>query len=135
VVRMAGENRDWLPSNRRALSNLGHETSRSTIAQILERHGIEPPRSGAGDDLKEFLADIGADCGYDFFTVEVWTARAARYVCSSSSCVREVRSGIVQVGRDCDEPDHANLTDGAGNPDWKTVLFTTDPLFTRILER
>ena len=43
VVRMAEENRDW--GYRRiqgALSNLGHELARSTIAQILERHGIEP---------------------------------------------------------------------------------------------
>ncbi len=43
VVRMAEENRDW--GYRRiqgALSNLGHKLARSTIAQILERHGIEP---------------------------------------------------------------------------------------------
>ena len=40
---MAEENRDW--GYRRiqgALSNLGHELARSMIAQILERHGIEP---------------------------------------------------------------------------------------------
>ena len=43
VVRMAEENRAW--GYRRiqgALSNLGHEVARSTIAGILERHGIEP---------------------------------------------------------------------------------------------
>jgi putative transposase len=43
VVRMAEENRDW--GYRRiqgALSNLGHQLARSTIAEILERHGIEP---------------------------------------------------------------------------------------------
>src|ERR1700722_9410159 len=43
VVRMAEQNRDW--GYRRiqgALSNVGHELARSTIAQILERHGIEP---------------------------------------------------------------------------------------------
>jgi putative transposase len=42
VVRMAEQNRDW--GYRRiqggALSNLGHEIARSTIAAILERHGI-----------------------------------------------------------------------------------------------
>jgi putative transposase len=45
VVRMAKENRDW--GYRRiqgALSNLGHELARSTIGEILERHGIEPRR-------------------------------------------------------------------------------------------
>ena len=43
VVRMAQENRDW--GYRRiegALSNLGYELARSTIAAILERHGMEP---------------------------------------------------------------------------------------------
>jgi transposase len=43
VVRMAQENRDW--GYRRiegALSNLGHELARSTIAAILQRQGIEP---------------------------------------------------------------------------------------------
>src|SRR5437899_7064519 len=43
VVRLAEENRDW--GYRRiqgALSNLGHEIARSTIAEIRKRHGIEP---------------------------------------------------------------------------------------------
>jgi hypothetical protein len=43
VVRMAEENRGW--GYRRiqgALSNLKHKLARSTIAAILERHGIEP---------------------------------------------------------------------------------------------
>jgi len=43
VTRMAEENRDW--GYRRiqgALSNLGHEIARSTIAEILSRHGRPP---------------------------------------------------------------------------------------------
>src|SRR3954452_23515077 len=43
VVRLAEENREW--GYRRlqgALSHLGHKIARSTIAAILERHGIEP---------------------------------------------------------------------------------------------
>jgi putative transposase len=43
VVRMAEENRLW--GYRRiqgALFNLGHDVARSTIAAILQRHGIEP---------------------------------------------------------------------------------------------
>jgi putative transposase len=46
VVRMAEENRDW--GYRRikgALSNLVHEVARSTIADTLQRHGIEPATS------------------------------------------------------------------------------------------
>src|SRR3989454_6840252 len=53
VVRLAEENRDW--GYRRiqgALSNLGHAIARSTIAEMLERHGIEPA--------------LGTDCGRGF---------------------------------------------------------------------
>jgi transposase InsO family protein len=78
VKRLAEENRDW--GYRRiqgALSNLGHEIARSTIAQILERHGIEPaPERNRKTTWKEFLSrhwDLIAAA--DFFTVEVWTRR------------------------------------------------------------
>ena len=53
VVRMAEENRDW--GYRRiqgALSNLGRKIARSTIAEILERHGIEP------------ALGVDRDCGF-----------------------------------------------------------------------
>jgi hypothetical protein len=57
VVRMAEENRDW--GYRRiqgALSNLGHDIARSTIAQILAQHGIEPaPERSRKTTSKEFL--------------------------------------------------------------------------------
>ena len=78
VARMAEENRDW--GYRRiqgALSNLGHEIARSTIAEILQRHGIEPaPERSRKTTWKEFLTrhwDLIAAA--DFFTVEVWTRR------------------------------------------------------------
>src|SRR5256886_3491337 len=58
VVRLAEENRDW--GYRRiqgALSNLGHEIARSTIAEILERHGIEPaPERSRKTTWKEVLS-------------------------------------------------------------------------------
>jgi transposase InsO family protein len=78
VVRMAEENRDW--GYRRiqgALSNLGHEIARSTIAQILERHGIEPaPERSRKTTGKEFLTrHWELIVAADFFTVEVWTRR------------------------------------------------------------
>jgi len=81
VVRMAGENRDW--GYRRiqgALSNLGHNIARSTIAAILKRHGMEPaPERSRKTTWKEFLSRhwellVAAD----FFTVEVWTRRGLR---------------------------------------------------------
>src|SRR6516164_4924512 len=78
VVRMAQENRDW--GYRRiegALSNLGHELARSTIAAILQRHGMEPaPERSRKTTWKEFLSrHWEMIVATDFFTVEVWTRR------------------------------------------------------------
>jgi len=78
VVRMAEENRDW--GYRRiqgALSNLGHELARSTIAEILERHGTEPaPERSRKTTWKEFLTrHWELIVAADFFTVEAWTRR------------------------------------------------------------
>jgi putative transposase len=78
VVRMAEENRDW--GYRRiqgALSNLGYKMARSTIAEILKRHGIEPaPERSRKTTWKEFLSrHWELMVAADFFTVEVWTRR------------------------------------------------------------
>jgi len=78
VVRMAEENRDW--GYRRiqgALINLGYELARSTVAQILARHGIEPaPERSRKTTWKEFLSrHWELIVATDFFTVEVWTRR------------------------------------------------------------
>src|SRR3954471_14242804 len=78
VVRLAEENRDW--GYRRiqgALSHLGHELARSTIAAILVRHGLEPaPERNRKTTGKEFLArHWELIVAADFFTVEVWTRR------------------------------------------------------------
>ena len=76
MVRMAEENRDW--GYRRiqgALSHLGHEIARSTIAEILERPGLEPDRSRK-TTRKEFLRrHWELIVSADFFTVEVWSWR------------------------------------------------------------
>ena len=76
VVRLATENRDW--GYRRilgALSNVGHTIGRSTVANILKQHGIEPaPERSRKTTWKEFLSrhwDVLVAA--DFFTVEVWT--------------------------------------------------------------
>jgi len=78
VIRMAEENQDW--GYRRiqgALSNLGHEIARSTIADILQRRGIEPaPERKRKTTWKEFLSrHWELIVAADFFTVEVWTRR------------------------------------------------------------
>ena len=83
VIRLAEENHDW--GYRRiqgALSNLGHAIARSTIAAILQRHGLEPaPERERKTTWKQFLSQhweliVAAD----FFTVEVWTRRGLQRV-------------------------------------------------------
>ena len=76
VVRMAEENRNW--GYRRiqgALFNLGHDIARSTIAAILQRHGIEPaPGRSRKTTWKEFLTQHwDLIVAADFFTIEAWT--------------------------------------------------------------
>ena len=78
VVRLAEENREWgyrrLPG---ALSHLGHKLVRSTIASILERHGLESaPERHWKTTWKEFLTrHWELIAAADFFTIEVWTPK------------------------------------------------------------
>jgi len=57
VVYVAKENRRWRYRRiQGALSDLGHEVGRGTIADILARHGIEPgPERERKNTWKEFL--------------------------------------------------------------------------------
>jgi len=78
IVRMATENRDWGYARiRGALTNLGHDVSRGTIANVLRQHGLEPaPKRIKRTTWREFLAthwEVLAAA--DFFTVEVWMPR------------------------------------------------------------
>jgi transposase len=84
VVRMAEENRGW--GYRRiqgALSNLGYEIARSTMADILQRHGIEPaPERSRKTTWKEFLTQHGARLASDFpSTGLARNPRACRRAC------------------------------------------------------
>jgi len=75
VIRLAHENRDWgYERIQGALVNLGHSVARSTIAEILKRHGIEPaPERSRKTTWKEFLTrHWELIVAADFFTVEVW---------------------------------------------------------------
>ena len=76
VIRMAEENGGWgYRPIQGALSNLGHELARTTIANILKRHGIDPaPERDRETTWKEFLRRHWSQIvATDFFTVEVWT--------------------------------------------------------------
>jgi putative transposase len=75
---MATENRDW--GYRRiqgALANLGHEVARSTIANILKEHGLEPASERERKTTwKEFLSrHREVIVAADFFTIEAWTRK------------------------------------------------------------
>jgi hypothetical protein len=75
VIRMARENRNW--GYRRlqgGLANLGQECTRSTIAAMLRRHGIEPaPERNRKTTWKQFQAPLRLIVAAHFFTIEVWT--------------------------------------------------------------
>jgi putative transposase len=76
IVRFAEENRSWGYTRiQGALSNLGYTIGRTTIADILKRHGIEPaPGRDRKTTWKEFLRRHWTQIiAADFFTVEAWT--------------------------------------------------------------
>jgi hypothetical protein len=137
---MAEENRDW--GYRRiqgALFNVGHDLARSTIAEILERHGIEPaPERSRKTTWNEFLTrHWELIVAADFFTVEVWIRRGLQrfivlfFIELSTrkleiAGIASVANGlwISQIGR--------NLTDALdGILNGKRYLIhDRDPLFT-----
>jgi putative transposase len=121
---MAEDNRDW--GYRRiqgALRIWGPEIARSTIADILERHGIEPaPERRRKRTWKEFLTQHwDLIVAAEFFTVEAWTQSGLQrfvilFFIELSTRKVEI-AGIAQnanglwmsqIGR--------NLTDGADGP-------------------
>jgi len=141
VVRMAEENRGW--GYRRiqgALSNLGHIVARTTIANILRRHGIEPvPERSRKTTCEEFLTRHWDQIvATDFFTMEVWTCSGlTRFIVLffMDLSTRRVQIGgiaslanglwMVQIAR--------NLTDAvdgffAGK---RYLIHDRDPLYTR----
>src|SRR6516165_6771120 len=140
VVRMAKENRSW--GYRRmqgALSNLGHEVGRGTIAEMLARHGLEPaPGRERKTTWKEFLTQHwNLIVAADFFTIEAWTRRGLqRFVVLffMELSTRKVEiAGIAsspsglwmnQVGR--------NLTDAVDGllKGKRYLIHDRDPLFT-----
>jgi transposase InsO family protein len=78
VVRMARENPRWGYSRvQGALQNVGHRVGRTTVANILRKHGIDPaPERGKRTTWSQFLkAHWDVIAAADFFTVEVWAPR------------------------------------------------------------
>jgi putative transposase len=140
VVRLAEENRDW--GYRRiqgALSNLGHEIARSTIAEILQRRGIEPaPERKRKTTWKEFLSrHWELIVAADFFTVEVWTRQGLQrfmilFFIEMSTRKVEI-AGIAPVANGLWMSQIArNLTDAEGGilTGKRYLIHDRDPLFT-----
>jgi putative transposase len=76
IVRMAKENAWGYTRLQGALANLGHVVDRTTIANVLARHGIEPsPARNSKTTWRQFLRSHWETlAAADFFTVEVWSA-------------------------------------------------------------
>jgi len=140
IVRMAKENPHW--GYRRiqgALSNLGHDIARSTIADILKRHGIEPaPERKRKTTWKEFLnRHWELIVAADFFTVEVWTGRGLRrfvvlFFIDLSTRKMEIAGVADSVNGQWMRQMGRNLTDGADGilKDKRYLIHDRDPLFT-----
>jgi putative transposase len=78
IVRMAQDNPSWGYTRiQGALANLSHTVGRGTIANVLERNGIEPsPERSRRTPWSTFLkAHWKVLAASDFLTVEVWTGR------------------------------------------------------------
>jgi transposase InsO family protein len=140
IVRMATENRSGGDTRiQGALANLDQKVSRSTIANVLREHGLEP----APDRLKkttwtEFLkthCDVLAAA--DFFTVDVWTSLGLTRF--AVLFLIELSTRRIHIAGLAPEPDSAwmiqmsrNLTDaGDGFLKGKRFLIhDRDPRFT-----
>ena len=121
------------------MSNLGHEVARSTIADILQRHGIEPaPERSRKTTWEEFLSPHwGLVVAADFFTVEVWTRKGLQrflvlFLIELSTRKVEI-AGIAavanglwmsQIGRNVTDADKGFLLGK------RYLILDGDPLFT-----
>ena len=75
AVRMARENPRWDYTRiQGVMGNLGHGVGRTTVANTLTQHGIEPaPERGRRTSWRTFLQTHWTTlAALEFFTVEVW---------------------------------------------------------------
>ncbi len=140
IVQMATENRDWGYTRiRGALANLGYDVARSTIANVLKHHGLEPaPERTKRTTWREFLAahwDVLAAA--DFFTVEVWLPRGLTRF--TVLVLIELATRRVHVAGLTAEPDGPwvtqltrNVTDAEGGflRGTRLLIHDRDPLFS-----
>ncbi|MFN2202777.1 MAG: integrase core domain-containing protein [Caldilineaceae bacterium] len=138
IVRMATDNKWGYLRITGALANLGHVVARTTVANVLARHGIEPAPERK-TTWKQFLKqhwDVLA--ATDFFTVEVW--RPVGLVRYHVLFVMEVSSRRVHIAGiihnpfgDWMEQVARNLTDAFDGylVGKRYLICDRDPLFTQ----
>lgn len=79
VVRMARENPGWgYLRLQGAMREAGHRVARTTIANILRGHGLEPAPQRHTPWSAFLKAHWGSIAASDFFTVEAWTPRGLK---------------------------------------------------------
>jgi putative transposase len=106
TVRMAKENSRWGYTRiQGALRNLGHQVARSTIANILKGHGIEPAPDRPSSWRTFLAAHWGTIAAADFFTTDVWTRRG--FVTYYSLFVIDLASRRVHFAGPTRHPDDA----------------------------
>ena len=140
VLRMAKENGGWGYTRiRDALSNLGFEICRDTVANILKDNGIEPaPERGSQTKWSDFLEQHWEVMGAtDLLTVEVWTLKGiVRYHVLFFMRLKTREVHIAGVSASCDglwmEQIARNLTDTMDGflVGYKYLIHDRDPLFT-----
>ena len=138
IVRMARENPRWGYTRiRGAVWNLGHDVSRTTVANVLERHGIDPAPSRKTTWRQFLCAHWDVIAATDFFAVEVFgPAGLVRY---HVLFVIELATRKVQIAGIISQPHGAwmeqvarNLTDALDGflLGKRYLILDRDPLFT-----
>ena len=124
-----------------ALANLGYTIGRTTIADVLKRHGIEPaPERNRKTTWKEFLRRHWTQIiAADFFTVEVWTCTGLKRFIVLFFI--DLSSRRVEIGGIARSPNRLwmaqvarNLTDAGDGffADKRYLIHDRDPLYERV---
>jgi transposase InsO family protein len=127
IVRLARENGGWGYTRiEGALANLGHRVSRTTVANMLKRHGIDPaPERGKRMPWSQFLkSHWEVLAAADFLTVEVWGLRglvtynvlfvieiSTRRVHFAGVTANPETAWMMQIGRNLTDPVEGFLRD------------------------